>query len=621
MAGFFQTLQTAPETYSNVLIAILRYGAPALAFLLLLRCLKPLLTFRREPEIWAWLCLDDGTKLPITHWENIVGRSKRSDIVVNVPSVARSHGVFTRYDDGSWTVTASDVSQGILLNGKKVQIAPLTPQDVITIGGVDMRLEPITKKQEQILSSLRTKGSSFVTSLCNLLLLTLFQTLCCVSLLMHGTPESAQSVLIGFAGIAMMQWLLLLFYVFIRRTSFEVETIAFFLCTMGMAVIGTVTPGEAVKQLIAVGLGLATFLFVGWSLRDLERTKKIRYWAGAAGIGFLLITLLFGQEYYGAKNWLTIGSMSIQPSELSKVCFVMVGASTMSRLMKKRNLILFIAYSGVICGCLALMNDFGTALIFFMAFLMIAFLRSGSIGTIALALAALVFAGVVALRIAPHALQRFASWRHIWEDPFESGYQQTHALMCMAAGGMFGIGAGRGWMKNLFAADSDVVIATVVEEWGIVMAIFLLLSVVGLALFVVRSAAVGRSSYYTISGCTAIGIILVQVILNVLGTVDVLPLTGVTFPFLSNGGSSMICAWGLLAFIKAMDTRQNASFTIPLQKNIPEPEEKPEPRITPKKAQKPISKKGQKTQQKNSQKPVPKKTQKKSRKAGGKDDE
>jgi cell division protein FtsW (lipid II flippase) len=78
---------------------------------------------------------------------------------------------------------------------------------------------------------------------------------------------------------------------------------------------------------------------------------------------------------------------------------------------------------------------------------------------------------------------------------------------------------------------------------------------------------VGRSSFYTIGACTAASIMLMQVILNALGTVDVLPLTGVTFPFLSNGGSSMICAWGLLAFIKAADTRQNASFAVRLNKN------------------------------------------------------
>ena len=567
MEQLIYTLQTARDTYSNVLVGVLRYGVPILAFILLLRCLKPLLTFRREPEIWAWLCLEDGTRLPITHWESVIGRSKRSDIVIQSPAVSRSHGVLTRYDDGSWTVTDSDSSNGILVNGKKVKIWALTPQDVFSVGGVQMRLEPISRQQEQKLAQLRTKASSFQSSLLNVVLLTVLQALLCLAYLMNGSRETAQTVLIGFTGITVMQWLLLLFYVCIHRTSFEVESIAFFLCTMGMSAVASVVPGEAIKQLIAIGLGLIVFLFVGWSLRDLERAKKIRYLAGVAGVGFLLITLVFGTEYYGAKNWLVIGSFSLQPSELSKVCFVFMGASTMDRLMKKRNLILFIAYTVVLCGCLALMNDFGTALIFFCAFLMIAYLRSGSVGTVALAVTALVFAGVVALRIAPHALRRFASWRHIWEVPLDGGYQQTRALMCMASGGLFGLGAGKGWMKNVFAADSDVVVATVCEEWGLLMVIFLLAAVIGLAFFVVRSADVGRSSFYTIGSCTAAGIMLVQVSLNMLGTVDVLPLTGVTFPLLSNGGSSMLCAWGLLAFIKAADTRQNASFAVRLHKN------------------------------------------------------
>jgi len=173
----------------------------------------------------------------------------------------------------------------------------------------------------------------------------------------------------------------------------------------------------------------------------------------------------------------------------------------------------------------------------------------------------------VALKIAPHALRRFASWRHIWEDPLNTGHQQTRALMCMASGGFLGLGPGNGWMKHVFAADSDVVIATLSEEWGLIMVLLIILSVVALAVFAVRSAAVGRSSFYTIGGCTAASIMLVQVILNALGTVDVVPLTGVTFPFISNGGSSMMCAWGLLAFIKAADTRQNASFAVRLQKN------------------------------------------------------
>jgi len=567
MAAFTEFLHSADAAYLNLLVAIMRYLAPALALLLLLRCFGPLYTFRREPEIWGWLCMSDGTKLPITHWENVIGRNKRSDIVINFPTVSRTHGVLTRYDDGSWSITDTDSSGGILVNGKRIKIRALLPEDVISIGGIEMTLQPISRRQEMRLAQLRTPASSAMTSLCNVLLLSVFQLLTCLVFLLDNRAGNPIPILMGFGGIMFSQWLLLLFYICIRRASFEVETIAFFMCTMGMAVIATIAPDETVKQLIAMLIGLFLFLLIGWSLRDLERAKVLRYVAGVAGIGFLLITLVFGQEMYGAKNWLVIGSLSIQPSELTKVCFVFVGASAMDRLVKNRNLIMFIVYSVMICGCLALMNDFGTALIFFFAFLVIAYLRSGSVGTLALAITALGFAGVVALKIAPHALQRFASWRHIWEDPFGAGYQQTQTLMCMASGGFFGIGIGQGRMRNVFAADSDMVIGTITEEWGLVIAVLLILCVVALAVFAVRSAAVGRSSFYTIGGCTAASIMLVQTILNALGTVDVLPLTGVTFPFLSNGGSSMICAWGLLAFIKGVDTRQNASFAVRLNKN------------------------------------------------------
>ena len=559
--------------YANVFIAALRWIMPVITLVLLLRCIRPLMTFRREPEIWAWLCLSGGKKLPITHWENVIGRSKRSDVVIDFPTVSKTHGVLTRYDDGSWTIFDAGSKDGIRVNDEPEEIRPLYPEDVISIGGLEMTLQPISKRQEQRLAQLRSRPTTVFSSFANVLLLTVLQFFCCVAFLLNGNAAHAQDVLLGFGGIAVFQWLLLLFYLCIRRTSFEIETIGFFLCTMGMAVIATVKPGEAVKQLIAIALGLILFLCVGWSLRELKRAKKFRYLAAAAGIGFLIITLLFGKEYYGAKNWLVIGSMSLQPSELSKVCFVYVGASTMDRIVTKRNLFLFIGYSAAICGCLALMNDFGTALIFFAAFLVIAYMRSGSVGTIALACTSLGFAGVVALKIAPHALRRFASWRHIWEVPLHGGYQQTRALMCMASGGLLGLGAGNGWMRHVFAADSDVAIATICEEWGLLMAVMVVLSVIAIAVFCVRSAAVGRSSFYTISACTAAAILLMQAILNALGTVDVLPLTGVTFPFLSNGGSSMICSWGLLAFVKAADTRQNASFAVRLMKNGGETDE------------------------------------------------
>lgn len=556
------------ETFSNVYTTVLRWIMPILTFILLIRCVKPLFGFRREPEIWAWLCLQDGNKIPITHWENVIGRHKKSDIVIDMPTISRTHAVLTRYDDGSWTITDAHSSGGVMVNDEQVQICALEEEDIISLGGVQMVLQPISKRQEARLAQLRTKGSSFIDSFFNIVLLSMIQIFCGMGFLLNISSEYYQSVLLGFAGILICQWSLLLFNICIQRTAFEVETIAFFLTTMGMCAVLTVVPGEAIKQLISMLLGLFTFLVIGWSLRDLERAKKIRYVAAVLGIGLLVITLLIGDEINGAKAWISIGGMSIQPSELSKVCFVFVGASAMNRIVTKKNLFMFIVYSVAVCGCLALMNDFGTALIFFCAFLVIAYLRSGSVGTVGLAITALIFAGVVVLKFAPHAVSRFSSWRHIWEDQWDAGYQQTQSLMCMAAGGILGLGPGRGAMgAKVFAADSDMVIATISEEWGLLMVVMIVLCIIAMSIFVVRSAIVGRSSFYTIGSCAAASIMLVQSILNALGTVDIVPLTGVTFPFLSNGGSSMICAWGLLAFIKAADTRQNASFAVRLSKN------------------------------------------------------
>jgi len=566
--SFLGTLQFAP-----IYGSILRFAFPILAIIILSRCARSLLTFKKEPEVWAWLLLPSGDRLPVTHWENIIGRAKNCDLMVEYPTVSRNHAVLTRYDDGSWTISDVGSKGGVEVNGEKTQICALHYGDTFSLGGVDFNLVPITEEQESIQASERTRAGREIRPGTTLFYLTLFQILAALQLMLNVDAKDVSEVGAAFVGLMAMEWLLFWSMKAIRRTGYEVESIAFFLTTIGLSVVASSRPAALSKQLVCVLIGIVVFLFIGWSLRNLERAKKIRYLATAAGIGLLAINLIFGTEQYGAKNWIFIGGMSFQPSELVKLCFIYAGASTMDRLVTKRNLFLFILYSGFICGCLALMNDFGTALIFFVAFLVIAYLRSGDFATLSLICAGTGFAGVMVLRFRPYIKSRFASWGHVWSDALGAGFQQTRAMMCIASGGLLGLGVGCGWLKYVAAADTDLVFAFVSEEWGLLVAMTMVLCIVCLSVFVVRSANVGRSTFYTIGACAAVSILMMQTLLNVFGTVDFLPLTGVTFPFVSNGGSSMISAWGLLAFVKACDTRQNASFAIKLPSRKKEAEE------------------------------------------------
>lgn len=548
------------------------YLFPVLALGILIRCAVSLLTFRPEPEVWAWLTTPDGAHIPVTHWESLIGRGAGCDVQLGYPTVSRTHAVLTRYDDGSWTISDAHSKSGVFVNGKQTALSALRFGDVITMGGVNFTLIPLTKEQERIQAGTRTRAGHAVHQVPTLLLLTLFQLLTAVQLILGGCEPALE--LTAFGGLIGLEWALYLALRAFRRTGFEAETLAFFLCTMGLAVVSSSAPESLIKELLAIVAGVCVFLVVCWSLRDLERAKTVRYLAAVAGIGLLAFNLLFGVEKFGARNWIQLGGVSFQPSEFVKVCFIYVGASTLSRLMSKRNIVLFIAYSAVICACLALMKDFGTAIIFFVAFLVIAFLRSGNFATIALAIAATGFAGVLVLRFLPYARNRFEAWGHVWDYALTTGYSQTRSMMCIASGGLFGLGPGKGWLKYVAASDTDLVFAFVSEEWGLIMAVLMVACIVILACFVVRSAPAGRSCFYTIGACAAVTVMVTQTILNVFGMADFLPLTGVTFPFVSNGGSSMVCVWGLLAFIKAADTRQNASVAIRVPHGVtPLPEE------------------------------------------------
>ena len=329
---------------------------------------------------------------------------------------------------------------------------------------------------------------------------------------------------------------------------------------MGVLISVHQSEKQAIVQLISATVGIILFEFLIKFMEDPDRVGKWSKYIYIASLGLLAINLIFGRTQYGAANWISIGGISVQPSEVVKVGFIFVGAAGLDQLQTKKNLFGFLIFSALCVGALALMGDFGTALIFFITYLLISFMRSGDFKTLFVAVGAAVFASVIVLRFKPYIMDRFSAWGHVFEEPYvwDTGFQQARTLIYCASGGLFGVGLGNGFCKNLFASESDIVIGILCEELGIIVALVLAISIGALVFYARAITTRSRSTFYSISACCAAGLLVIQLSLNIFGATDILPLTGVTFPFISAGGSSMISCWGLMAFIKAADERTYA---------------------------------------------------------------
>lgn len=544
---------------------VVRFVFPLLALMILVGAIRSLWRVKHPDEVWGYLAMANGARLPLTHWENIIGRAPASDVQLDYPSVSRQHAALIREDDGTWTVYDLRSKGGITVNRLPVdEYAVVQDGDTVAFGGIPTVLVPISAEAKRRQMAERRAEGRPAGMWGSLVLLTLFQMLTAVQLLIAAGEAATPTIPLTFLVLTLVCWGYFIVMRLFRRIGFEMETIAFFLCTLSLAVTGSSAPDEMPKQLVAILMGLALFLVLGFFLRDLTRAQRVRWAMGAAAVGLLAITLLIGTSSGGAKAWIRLGGLSLQPSELAKICYIFAGAATLDRLFDRRNLWMFIGLTAICGACLALQNDFGTALVFFVTFLVIAYLRSGDFATLGLICGGCFAGGMLLLTVKPHVAARFASWGHIWEDVYGAGFQQTHTLTAAASGGLIGVGAGEGWLSRLAAADTDIVFGLLCEEWGLVIAVLSVLCIITLAVFAVRACRAGRSSFYTIAACAATSLLVFQTCLNVFGAVDILPFTGVTLPFVSNGGSSMLSAWGMLAFLKATDTRQNASFAVRL---------------------------------------------------------
>ncbi|MBQ2996419.1 MAG: FtsW/RodA/SpoVE family cell cycle protein, partial [Oscillibacter sp.] len=422
--------------------AFVRFLFPILAFLILFRAIRSLLSIPHTPEVWAQLSLPNGSAIPLNHWENIIGRASSADVHLTYPSISRQHAALCRGEQDEWTVYDLASKGGTFVNGEEVKdSAPVRLGDTITLGGVDLIFLPQTIAEQEEMD-LRRQAERPTAIWPSFFWLTIFQVLTCLQLIASLGEKTTPAVPLAFFGLTAVMWGYFIVLRMSRCVGFEMETIAFFLSTLSLAVTASSAQGSLIKQLLAIILGLCLFLILGIFLRDLERVQKNRWRMAALAIGLLGVTLVLGNAKYGAVNWISIGPFSFQPSEIAKICYIFAGAATLERLFHKRNIYLFILLTGVCIGLLGLMSDFGTAAIFFVTFLVIAYLRSGDWATLSLICGGAVFGAGIIVTFKPYILSRFASWGHAWEAASSTGYQQTRTMSAAASGGLVGMGAG-----------------------------------------------------------------------------------------------------------------------------------------------------------------------------------
>ncbi len=550
------------QVITDLAIVVLRVLIPILGIVVVFQCYSSMRRQRRDEKPLVMLVNKENDDcLPVLAWENSIGRGRSCDITLGDMAVSRDHCVLLRREAG-WFISDTGSKYGTFVNGKRVEErTPVYINDEIKVGRTALTLRRAEDYTDISKSWFFKKPGSKagISPFSLMMLISIF-------LLFMASEACVSTEITDFMPLAIWGCFMAVAWIFylvstkaLRRVGFELESLAIFLSGVGVMLSVRQEIRQTFVQIAAAAVGMVVFCLLIKFIENPDRVTKWRWFIMIAAVGLLGINIIFGTIRGGAANWIVIGGVSVQPSEFVKIAFIFVGASALDQLQRKRNLIEFIIFSVICVGALFLMSDFGTALIFFGTFLMISFMRSGDLKTVILAVASAVFGGAIILRFKPYIANRFEAWGHVWEYSNTTGYQQARVLTYAASGGLFGVGLGNGYLKYVAASESDLVFGLMCEEVGLIMALTVAAAIGALFFYARAITTRSRSTFYSVSACCAAGLFVLQSMLNIFGATDILPLTGVTLPFISTGGSSMIACWGLLAFIKAADERTYAT--------------------------------------------------------------
>ncbi|MBQ8082407.1 MAG: FtsW/RodA/SpoVE family cell cycle protein [Clostridia bacterium] len=329
-----------------------------------------------------------------------------------------------------------------------------------------------------------------------------------------------------------------------------------FLCALGVLVLYRLSPERGLQQAVNFGVGVAAMLICTVAVRYIRGWKGIVLLLVPASIGLLALPLLYGTEVYGAKNWVTIAGFGFQPSELVKLSLIVI----LSWLLSRRKVALSILVTGVCLGLLMLQKDLGTALLYYGVALLAIWAATDSGLLLALGCVGAGGAGVLGYRMFAHVKRRVAVWLNPWSDRQGSGYQIVQGLIAIANGGLFGTGLGLGNPGVIPASYNDYIFAVICHEFGVLFGIVVLLFFLALIMRGISIARQSDSVFHSLLALCCTALIGLQTFVIVGGNIKLIPLTGVTLPFISYGGTSLVSSMCLIGFLQGVAARNTAQL-------------------------------------------------------------
>ena len=335
---------------------------------------------------------------------------------------------------------------------------------------------------------------------------------------------------------------------------------------IGLVFLVRIRPESALRQFWWANIGLLIFYAVLWMIRDYRQLGRLRYLWGLLAVGLLLVTLLFGSTAGGAKSWLDLGGIVIQPEEFVKLALLLFMASYLEHneellrvgtvqwgrfsLPDWRTLGPFMIMVAFVLGILAAQKSLGTALVFYMLFVLMLYVVTERALYLGISLPIFMLTGTVGYMLFRHVRVRVMVWMNPWQDPTGGGYQIAQSLFAIGGGKILGTGLGNGiGASTVPAASTDFIFSVIAEELGFAgaMAVLVLFLIVVMRAFAVSLRAKDRFGQILAAG---IGILLGTETLTILaGVTKLLPLTGIPLPWVSYGGSSLIVHFILLGVL------------------------------------------------------------------------